>query len=146
MKREKKFQSELTRWIKQDGAKMYRRIGVKSCLYELKFVLGERLAKSLVKEHQVVDLAKAGGVEAFADSPLAHKLSDSAIGYKPVDGFWFFGGYAALIIAFRGGDEVLAVEADKVFEWWMNDKVRTMTLTEARLIGLVLRQNGKWVV
>ena len=60
-----------------------RRHGIVAMAYELKLVVGNSLALSKVEDHQWVELRKAAGLMR---EPFNHKISDSAVGYKPCDG------------------------------------------------------------
>lgn len=60
-----------------------RRHGIVAMAYELKLVAGRSLALSKVEDHQWRELLSASGLDS---EPFNHKISDSAVGYKPCDG------------------------------------------------------------
>lgn len=80
------FQTLFTKWLKANATK--------SGAYELKFTKGKTLPFSKIPEHQVTSLRKA------AYGALVHKISDSAIGFKPLDCMVVSHGEAWLAVMF----------------------------------------------
>ena len=84
-----------------------RRHGIAAIAYELKLVAGRSLALSKVEDHQWRELLSAAGL---GGEPFNHKISDSAVGYKPCDGVAMgLGGTASagvLVVGYRGGAKV----------------------------------------
>ena len=69
---EKNFRSLFTKWLKKYAEETF--------VYELKITKRDTLPFSKFQAHQLPALYNA------KHSILAHKISDSAIGYKPFDG------------------------------------------------------------
>ncbi len=65
---------------------------------------------------------KAGGEgeNCRAGFGLAHKISDSALGFKPFDCFYMHGCAGWLVIGYRGGSAVVAIEVRR----WLADYMR----------------------
>jgi hypothetical protein len=103
LKNESEFQSWVTRWLAAEAVTEFRSLYV-GIVYELKVVRcregkdGEvtwSLPPSAFKSHQLPELLRAVGIGSGegeeAVGIMAHKISDSAIGYKPFDGFAMWG-------------------------------------------------------
>lgn len=80
-------------WLAASG--YLRRRGTCAIAYELKLVAGRSLALSKVEDHQWMELRKATSERGEGEwrervrlpvEPFNHKISDSAVGFKPCDG------------------------------------------------------------
>lgn len=74
-------------WLAASG--YLRRRGTCALAYELKLVTGRSLALSKVEDHQWMELRKATSERErvrLPVEPFNHKISDSAVGFKPCDG------------------------------------------------------------
>jgi len=113
------FQSWFSRWLRSVEGFRYVRERGGAVAYELKLAKRRgdlareaRLPFSAVAEHQVVSLMRAAGWRGF--EVMNHKISDSAVGFKPFDGVAMCGGAGELVICFEG-EGVFSVP---VIEWW----------------------------
>lgn len=112
-KREAHVQSRLTRTLKGSGWDG-------SFAIELKAGSGDRISHSQIEDHQLYALLLAGG--RIGGRGLVHKISDSAIGYKPFDCFYMRGVDAYVGLWFGSdADRVYLVDVDKVVERVMGD-------------------------
>ena len=83
---EKNMQSLFTKWLKNNGKE--------SAAYELKITHTNTLPFSKIAPHQYTELLKVRmGVQV-------HKISDSAIGYKPYDCYSLYRSPAYLVVMF----------------------------------------------
>lgn len=101
---EAQVQSRFTKAVKGGAL-----AGLGSCAFELK-VAGRsgRVAYSQLAEHQLLALVQAG-----SEVGLVHKISDSAIGYKPCDGVYLVraSGYLGIAV---GDGYVYMVEVSRI--------------------------------
>lgn len=142
-KSEAEFQGSFTSWVRGGGFDSVM-AGCGGVAYELKLVRGwkgERGMKfSALPDHELRSLCLAGGerghrawneyvrlrggevVDLGSAWILDHKISDSALGYKPCDGFVIggSGGRGLLIVAYEyggvGGREVWAIDGWRYIE------------------------------
>ena len=70
------FQAKFTPWAKENWVEMFGRV---SAAVELKKSDTSTLGWSKIEPHQYTEMDKA------QNSVMVHKISDSAVGYKPVD-------------------------------------------------------------
>lgn len=103
------MQTRFTRWLKGGGAKTVAPTGCNA--WELKVGKAHRIEFSKLPEHQLKSLMD---VETTVHT---HKISDSAIGFKPFDCYsmeadvcrgWF-------VLGFYGGTDVYVVPVQEVF-------------------------------
>ena len=87
-------------------------MGWSAVAIEVKVCAGDKLAMSAVRDHQILELMRAGGTRG--ERAMTWKGSDSAIGYKPLDMVVMYGCEAWLVVGFNGGREVFAVEIDEL--------------------------------
>ena len=108
---ETKLQTKFTAWMKSGrGFDWIHAKGHSACAFELKLAKGFRLPFSKVPDHQEIALLGSSGrrdthnLTRWASLPdnsgLFHKISDSAIGYKPFDCFALRGAGAYIVIGF----------------------------------------------
>lgn len=110
--READLQKRLTRFLKgRVWKEMMVDLGLDAIGVEVKFSRGQTIPYSEIKEGQVVALLHAGGSSSRA---LVHKISDSAIGYKPFDCFVMYGCAAWFIFGYENGKKVYAIEVSDV--------------------------------
>jgi penicillin-binding protein-related factor A (putative recombinase) len=83
---ESNFQSLFSKWVKDNWRS--------SAAFELKITKTNTLPFSRIEEHQLVSLSKA------KHAILYHKISDSAIGFKPFDCFTLYNSEAYLVIMY----------------------------------------------
>lgn len=107
---EAKLQTKFTKWLKTDW-----KMG--AAAFELKVSRGDRLAYSAIPDHQMVALRDSGGAKG-----MVHKISDSAIGYKPFDCFILQDVMTFYVIGFNGGADVYMVEASDVWDLIVDKK------------------------
>ena len=101
------FQSKFTPWAKDNWLKIF---GKCSAYVELKKSDGKTLGWSKIEPHQYTELDKAQNHVAV------HKISDSAMGYKPVDTV-VVAGYGFLAVMFNIQNqmkEFYIIDIDKV--------------------------------
>lgn len=100
VKSESQFQTWFSKWLSSEKADDFRSLYV-GLVYELKVVRvldagGKKerwsLPPSAFKSHQIPELLRAVGLGGEGSGFLSHKISDSALGYKPCDGFALWGG------------------------------------------------------
>lgn len=119
-----------TRWLRKSGGLLLGSAGAGA--FELKLVRCDgrggkcadnghcltRLAASRVSEGQEDALTRAAGLRG---SPLVHKISDSAVGYKPFDCFVMTNIPAFVVIGWRcaglGRPRVYALPVDDWLDW-----------------------------
>lgn len=93
-----------------------------SYLFEYKVVKkGERLFRSQIKEHQVLELWRACGEDVAGAFGVYHKVSDSAIGYKPADAFYLCG-EGWLVVGFVESRQCFGLKGDLLGKWWLKNK------------------------
>lgn len=86
---EKDFQSDFTRWLRENA----EGFGLDfTFAYELKICKQKRFPFSRIEPHQITSLKRT------KDACQRHKISDSAIGFKPYDGYQICYSPAYLII------------------------------------------------
>lgn len=111
---ESELQRDFTRWLRSPGSEEFRSSclrGVGAGAFELKLVRpGAKgraaLAYSALEEGQRDALLKAVGSKHDsygAVVPLAYKISDSGIGYKPFDCFVMQGCAAGVVVGYAKG-------------------------------------------
>ena len=136
--KEKELQTRFTKWLKSRDAKsFFDSVGLGAVAFELKISHTHTLARSSIKEHQVLALAMAAGLDGF-DVPLVHKISDSAIGYKPFDCVVLFHTAAFLVVGFNDGEDVVAIPAKELLGFWQGGG-HGLTLRQAQAMGSPLR-------
>ena len=99
---ESKLQGKLTSFLKgEGGARWMDSHGMVALLYEVKAcgTSEGRIPFSGVADHQMLALMHGAGLRGAR--AMAHKISDSAIGYKPCDGFVMRRADAWLILGWR---------------------------------------------
>lgn len=105
---------------------------------ELKLVKeGSTLARSSVPEHQVLEIWRGCGEDVAGVSGVAHKISDSAIGYKPCD-FFYVGTGGWLIVCFAEAECVVALAGDLFGAWYSDVERGSLSLEYFKKHGLVL--------
>ncbi len=137
---EKEFQSKVTRYLKSKQAWDWMASRKYDALaLELKVTKGKRLALSKVEEHQVLSLMKARGI---IESNLVHKISDSALGFKPVDCLVLRKVPAFLLVGFDEGKVPVLVPvevlAPRYRAWLASGKKRGFEIVPADGILMVL--------
>lgn len=113
-KKESDLQGDFTRWIRGTGSEGFRssifhgKTGG-AAAFELKLVRGVRsgsLAYGALEEGQRDALLRVVGVRTAPNgvvTPLAYKISDSGIGYKPFDCFVMQGCVAGVVVGYGDG-------------------------------------------
>lgn len=84
---EAELQTRFTKWLKGDEGKafLFEGGGAGAAAFELKYTAGVALALNEFAEHQIQALSSVEGLDGTGT--MVHKISDSAIGYKPFDCF-----------------------------------------------------------
>ncbi len=119
--KETELQKKITKWLRSDLGVEWIIYNGGGCSYDTKVAHGGKLYFSKIPEHQRDSLMKAGGT--YQDKkgrflPLTHKISDSALGFKPMDGFAMFGAYGCLLVGFvEGGGRKLEVFDIDINDW-----------------------------
>lgn len=123
--REKDFQKLFTAAAK--------RTGLPTGLYELKLARGNSLPWSSVEGHQITALYKA------KHETLVHKISDSALGYKPADTVIYTKSNSYVVVAFfdkkHTPDCCYIIDIDRFIETQKTSRRKSLTGEVARMVG-----------
>jgi len=118
------LQSWFTRWLGTEEGFWYVKNRGGAVAYEMKLAKRKDLKKaatlpdSAVKEHQVLNLLRAAGWRGR--EVMRHKISDSAIGFKPFDAVAMCEAAGELVVCFEG-EGVFSVP---ILEWWKETRGR----------------------